>query len=57
TGGGAPGLAAALRGLGEARPARLPVPEAARHYDIARSARQLLSLYDQAVPTPSTRVN
>ncbi|MFC8264495.1 glycosyltransferase [Streptomyces cinereoruber] len=57
TGGSAPELAAALRDLAVARPARLPVPEAARHYDIARSARQLASLYDQAVPTPSTRLN
>ncbi|MBD0711674.1 MULTISPECIES: glycosyltransferase [unclassified Streptomyces] len=32
-----------------ARPARLPVPPAARHYDIARSARQLTALYHQAV--------
>ncbi len=43
TGGSVPELAAALRGTGAAGPGRLPVPEAARHYDIARSARQLMS--------------
>ncbi|MEW1900482.1 glycosyltransferase [Streptomyces sp. NPDC086147] len=48
TGCSAAELTAALRELAEARPARLPVPEAVRHYDIARSARQLMSLYDQA---------
>ncbi|MFI9120202.1 glycosyltransferase [Streptomyces bikiniensis] len=54
TGGSVPELAAALRGTGESPPGRLPVPEAARHYDIARSARRLMSLYDQAVHgTPS----
>ncbi|MFE0699633.1 glycosyltransferase [Streptomyces sp. NPDC058872] len=47
-------LAAELRGIRDARPARLPLPAAARRYDIAHSARQLMSLYDQAVHgTPS----
>ncbi|MFE5734063.1 glycosyltransferase [Streptomyces sp. NPDC056528] len=58
TGGSVPELAAVLREIGDARPGRLPVPEAARHYDIARSARQLMSLYDQAVhgtPSPVRR--
>ncbi|MEU6931605.1 glycosyltransferase [Streptomyces sp. NPDC046374] len=44
-----PELIAALRELRAAPPGRLPQPEAARHYDITHSARQLLSLYDQAV--------
>ncbi|MER8235398.1 glycosyltransferase [Streptomyces sp. NPDC094049] len=55
TGASVPELVAALRGVRAAGPARLPVPAAARHYDIAHSARQLLSLYDQAVHgTPSS---
>ncbi|MFI2733070.1 glycosyltransferase [Streptomyces sp. NPDC018711] len=53
-GGSVPELISALRGIQGARLARLPVPEAARRYDIAHSARQLMSLYDQAVHgTPS----
>ncbi|MFE3072705.1 glycosyltransferase [Streptomyces sp. NPDC059247] len=55
TGASVPDLVAALRGVRAAGPARLPVPAAARHYDIAHSARQLMSLYDQAVHgTPSS---
>ncbi|MFH9722577.1 glycosyltransferase [Streptomyces sp. NPDC017254] len=51
-----PELISALRGIQDARLARLPLPAAARRYDIAHSARQLMSLYDQAVhgnPSPS----
>ncbi|MFJ5828492.1 glycosyltransferase [Streptomyces sp. NPDC093089] len=49
-----PELVSALRGIRDARLARLPAPAAARHYDIAHSARQLMSLYDQSVHgTPS----
>jgi hypothetical protein len=44
-----PELISALRGIRDARLARLPQPEAARRYDIAQSARQLMSLYEQAV--------
>ncbi|MEU8759824.1 glycosyltransferase [Streptomyces sp. NPDC048659] len=44
-----PELIGALRELRAAGAERLPQPEAARHYDIAHSARKLLSLYDQAV--------
>ncbi|MEU4075803.1 glycosyl transferase [Streptomyces venezuelae] len=44
-----PELISALRGNRDARLARLPLPAAARRYDIARSAEQLMSLYDQAV--------
>ncbi|MFD3948271.1 glycosyltransferase [Streptomyces sp. NPDC058579] len=44
-----PELVSALRGIRDARLARLPQPAAARRYDIAHSARQLLSLYEQAV--------
>ncbi|MEU7702976.1 glycosyltransferase [Streptomyces sp. NPDC015492] len=53
-GGSVPELISALRGVHGARPARFPPPAAARRYDIARSAQQLMSLYDQAVHgTPS----
>ncbi|MFF5918268.1 glycosyltransferase [Streptomyces flavochromogenes] len=49
-----PELISALRGIHDARPARFPLPAAARRYDIAHSAQQLMSLYDQAVHgTPS----
>ncbi|MFE0648873.1 glycosyltransferase [Streptomyces sp. NPDC059534] len=49
-----PELISALCGIRDARLARLPAPAAARHYDIAHSARQLMSLYDQSVHgTPS----
>ncbi|MFJ3581396.1 glycosyltransferase [Streptomyces sp. NPDC090127] len=44
-----PELVSALRGIRDARLARLPQPAAARRYDIAHSAQQLLSLYEQAV--------
>ncbi|MFD7326977.1 glycosyltransferase [Streptomyces sp. NPDC059875] len=44
-----PELISALRGIRDARLARLPQPEAARRYDIAHSAQQLMSLYEQAV--------
>ncbi|WP_428986238.1 glycosyltransferase [Streptomyces pyxinae] len=46
TGPTVPELAAALREAAGAGPVRLPVPAAVRHYDIARSARRLLSLYE-----------
>ncbi|MEU7034126.1 glycosyltransferase [Streptomyces sp. NPDC046237] len=42
-------LVSALCGIRDARLARLPQPAAARRYDIAHSARQLMSLYEQAV--------
>ncbi|WP_030693235.1 glycosyltransferase [Streptomyces globisporus] len=51
-----PELISALCGVRDARLARLPLPAAARRYDIAHSARQLMSLYDQAVhgiPSPA----
>lgn len=44
-----PELVSALRGIRDARLARLPQPAAAGRYDIAHSARQLMSLYEQAV--------
>ncbi|MFF9912007.1 glycosyltransferase [Streptomyces sp. NPDC013457] len=44
-----PELISALRGIRDARLTRLPQPAAARRYDIAHSARQLMSLYEQAV--------
>ncbi|MEF9885038.1 glycosyltransferase [Streptomyces sp. P9-A4] len=55
-GGSVPELVSALRGIRDARLARLPLPAAARRYDIAHSAGQLMSLYDQAVhgiPSPA----
>ncbi|MEV4945033.1 glycosyltransferase [Streptomyces sp. NPDC053755] len=53
-----PELISALRGIRDARLARLPQPAAAHRYDIAHSARQLMSLYEQAVhgtPPPAKR--
>ncbi|MFF0747584.1 glycosyltransferase [Streptomyces sp. NPDC004267] len=56
-----PELVGALREAARARaaggPDRLPPPTAIRRYDIAHSAEQLLSLYQQAVhgPHPSAR--
>ncbi|MFF8278591.1 glycosyltransferase [Streptomyces lateritius] len=44
-----PELISALRGIRDARLGRLPQPAAAGRYDIAHSARQLMSLYEQAV--------
>ncbi|WP_137993668.1 glycosyltransferase [Streptomyces vilmorinianum] len=44
-----PELVSALGGIRDARLARLPQPAAAHRYDIAHSARQLMSLYEQAV--------
>ncbi|MCT4355602.1 glycosyltransferase [Streptomyces sp. Je 1-79] len=44
-----PELVSALCGIRDARLARLPQPAAAYRYDIAHSARQLMSLYEQAV--------
>ncbi|MBT2444181.1 glycosyltransferase [Streptomyces sp. ISL-36] len=44
-----PDLVSALRGIRDARLARLPQPAAAHRYDIAHSAQQLMSLYEQAV--------
>ncbi|MGW2299904.1 glycosyltransferase [Streptomyces sp. NPDC001809] len=55
-GGSVPELISALRGVHGVRPARFPLPAAARRYDIAHSAQQLMSLYDQAVhgiPSPA----
>ncbi|OKJ67892.1 glycosyltransferase [Streptomyces sp. CB02261] len=57
-GGSAAEVASALQGVQDARLSRLPVPTAASRYDIARSARQLMSLYEQAVdgtPLPPKR--
>lgn len=51
-----PELISALGGIRDARPVRLPPPAAAHRYDIAHSAQQLMSLYEQAVhgtPPPS----
>ncbi|MFF8607356.1 glycosyltransferase [Streptomyces sp. NPDC015346] len=49
-----PELVSALHGIRAARLGRLPQPAAAGRYDIAHSARQLMSLYEQAVHgTPS----
>ncbi|MGY4391417.1 glycosyltransferase [Streptomyces virginiae] len=42
-------LVAALRGHMEAGASRLPPPPVVRRYDIARSARQLLDVYDLAL--------
>ncbi|MGW7429538.1 glycosyltransferase [Streptomyces sp. NPDC054861] len=53
-----PELISALSGIRDARLARLPQPAAAHRYDIAHSARQLMSLYEQAVhgtPSPAKR--
>ncbi len=48
-------LTAALRGHMEAGARRLPPPPVVRHYDIARSAERLLSIYTLALtpPTPT----
>lgn len=57
-GGSVAEVASALQGVQDARLSRLPVPTAASRYDIARSARQLMSLYEQAVdgtPLPPKR--
>ncbi|MEU8519580.1 glycosyltransferase [Streptomyces sp. NPDC048577] len=48
-GGSVPEVISALRDVRDAPAARFPQPEAARRYDIAHSARQLMSLYEQAV--------
>ncbi|MFJ1577580.1 MULTISPECIES: glycosyltransferase [unclassified Streptomyces] len=55
--GSVPGLVDELRRFEEAGPRRLPVPPAARHYDIAHSARQLMTVYENAVrgPAPSEK--
>ncbi|MER7518504.1 glycosyltransferase [Streptomyces sp. NPDC126499] len=45
-----------LRAARDVRPDRLPPPEALRRYDIAHSARQLLSLYRRAVHGPHVPV-
>ncbi|MFJ8657865.1 glycosyltransferase [Streptomyces sp. NPDC093795] len=57
-GGSAEELVSALHGIQGARLARLPAPAAASRYDITHSARQLMSLYEQAVhgtPLPAKR--
>ncbi|MFB6980007.1 glycosyltransferase [Streptomyces scopuliridis] len=51
--GSVPGLVDELRRFEKAGPHRLPVPPAARHYDIARSAQQLMTVYDNAVRDPA----
>nr|WP_308345064.1 glycosyltransferase [Streptomyces sp. ISL-94] len=48
-------LVAALRGHMEAGARRLPPPPVVRRYDIARSARQLLDVYDLALSSPPER--
>ncbi|MFJ9028978.1 glycosyltransferase [Streptomyces sp. NPDC102274] len=55
--GSVPGLVDELRRFEEAGPRRLPVPPAARHYDIAHSARRLMTVYENAVrgPAPSEK--
>ncbi|MFD7894235.1 glycosyltransferase [Streptomyces sp. NPDC059743] len=47
--GSLPELVAELRQFEEAFPRRLPVPRAARHYDISHSAEQLMTVYGHAV--------
>ncbi|MFG2330286.1 glycosyltransferase [Streptomyces sp. NPDC048604] len=51
-----PELVSALIGIREARLGRLPQPAAAHRYDIARSAGQLLSLYESLPSLPAKRV-
>ncbi|MDX3851297.1 glycosyltransferase [Streptomyces sp. AK02-01A] len=46
-------LVTELRRFRAAGPRRLPVPPAARHYDIARSAGQLMAVYESAVRRPA----
>ncbi|MEV6422859.1 glycosyltransferase [Streptomyces sp. NPDC051662] len=55
--GSVPGLVDELRRFEEEGPRRLPVPPAARHYDIAHSAHQLMTVYENAVrgPAPSEK--
>jgi glycosyltransferase involved in cell wall biosynthesis len=52
-------LVAELRKLQQAGPHRLPVPAAARHYDISRSAEQLMAVYENAArgPAPTREVS
>ncbi|MEV7869106.1 glycosyltransferase [Streptomyces sp. NPDC088124] len=47
--GSVPGLAEELRRLRDPRPPRQPVPSAVRHYDISRSAGQLMGVYETAL--------
>ncbi|MEV0036366.1 glycosyltransferase [Streptomyces sp. NPDC050804] len=47
--GSVPELVADLRRFEETGPRRLPVPRAARHYDISHSAEQLMMVYGHAV--------
>ncbi|MFF2061970.1 glycosyltransferase [Streptomyces sp. NPDC058200] len=42
-----------LRAFQETGPRRLPVPAAARHYDISHSAEQLMAVYEKAVHGPA----
>lgn len=51
--GSVPGLVHELRRFEEAGPHRLPVPPAARHYDISHSADQLMAVYENAVRGPA----
>ncbi|MEE1797159.1 glycosyltransferase [Streptomyces sp. NPDC101062] len=47
--GSVPGLAEELRRLRDLGPHRRPVPPAVHHYDIARSAEQLMAVYESAL--------
>ncbi|MGW2511208.1 glycosyltransferase [Streptomyces scopuliridis] len=51
--GSVPGLVDELRRLVAAGPRRLPVPPAARHYDIAHSAHQLMTVYENVFRGPA----
>ncbi|MFE3142091.1 glycosyltransferase [Streptomyces scopuliridis] len=51
--GSVPGLVDELRRFVAAGPRRLPVPPAARHYDIAHSAHQLMTVYENVFRGPA----
>ncbi|MFE2847224.1 glycosyltransferase [Streptomyces scopuliridis] len=51
--GSVPGLVDELRRFVAAGPRRLPVPPAVRHYDIARSAHQLMTVYENVFRGPA----
>ncbi|MFE2035966.1 glycosyltransferase [Streptomyces scopuliridis] len=51
--GSVPGLVDELRRLVAAGPRRLPVPPAVRHYDIAHSAHQLMTVYENVFRGPA----
>ncbi|MFD8549743.1 glycosyltransferase [Streptomyces sp. NPDC059649] len=48
-------LATALRELRRRGPGRLPVPPVVRRYDIARSAEELMAVYEEALATAAAR--